>query len=276
MAAEPPLPGRHREAYHRWTDVAAHATDHNVDLWRRGSWVAAYDNVRLSAAERAQLRDHRVELSSRVLEIGPGAGRLTAQLAESAATLTAFEISPAMAEACRQRVPSADVQVRDMRDLDDIGDASLDAVVAGCNVIDVLEHEQRLAFLRQTRAKLAPGGVLLFCTHNRDHRVRRPWQPPAWRRPSVVAATLAGLPANLSHHRRMRRHETERADYALRNDEAHGFTLIHYYIGADAQRRQLETCGFRLEDCMTDDAIAVDPQGIPSVEPFLHYSARAA
>lgn len=250
-------------------------TDHNVELWRRGDWIAAYDNVRLSPAEHALFADYQDALSGRVLEIGPGTGRLTADLARTATSLTAFELSPAMAAACRRNVPAADVQVRDMRDLDGLDAGPLDAIVAGCNVIDVLEHDERLAFLTRSRELLAPGGVLLFSTHNRDHRVRRPWQPRSRRRPTEVAAMLARLPANLSHHLRARRYELECAGYALRNDEAHGFRLVHYYVAADAQRRQLEQRGLRLERCLTDAGEPVDPQGVPSTAPFLHYVARA-
>ena len=149
----------------------------NAGLWRRGSWVAAYDHERLSPAEIRLLLHDRYPLSGRVLELGPGAGRVTTYLADLATELTALELSPDMAEACRRRVPSARVEVRDMSDLDAFGDGAFDAVVASCNVIDVLDDPARRALLGQLRRVLVPGGALQFSSHNRDHDGRRPWQP---------------------------------------------------------------------------------------------------
>ena len=51
--------------------------------------------------------------------------------------------------------------------------------------------------------------------------------------------------------------EMDAGDYALRNDEAHDFTMVLYSIGAPAQQRQLAEAGFTLEVCMTDDGDAV-------------------
>jgi SAM-dependent methyltransferase len=137
----------------------------NAGLWRRGAWVRAYDHERLSPAEIRLLLHGREALAGRVLELGPGAGRVTTYLADLATELTALELSPAMAEACRRRVPSARVEVRDMRDLDDFGDGAFDAVVGSCNVLDVLDDPERRALLGRLRRVLTPRGVLQFSSH---------------------------------------------------------------------------------------------------------------
>jgi SAM-dependent methyltransferase len=248
----------------------------NAGLWRRGSWVAAYDHERLSPAEIRLLLHDRGPLSGRVLELGPGAGRVTTYLADLATELTALELSPDMAEACRRRVPSARVEVRDMSDLDAFGDGAFDAVVASCNVIDVLDDPARRALLGQLRRVLVPGGALQFSSHNRDHDGRRPWQPRDVRSPRWLAGDLLRLPASLRNHRRLAPLQRDHEDYALRNDEAHSFSMLLYNITAPAQRAQLADAGFELQLCLTDAGEVVDVDGPPSRMPYLHYSARVA
>jgi SAM-dependent methyltransferase len=248
----------------------------NAGLWRRGAWVRAYDHERLSPAEIRLLLHGREALAGRVLELGPGAGRVTTYLADLATELTALELSPAMAEACRRRVPSARVEVRDMRDLDDFGDGAFDAVVGSCNVLDVLDDPERRALLGRLRRVLTPRGVLQFSSHNLDHPGRLPWQPRNVRRPRSLAGDLVRLPASLRNHRRLGPLERHFDDYALRNDEAHSFSMLLYNITARAQRAQLADAGFALELCLTDAGDAVDVDGTPSRMPYLHYAARVA
>ncbi len=247
----------------------------NAGVWRRGDWVSVYEDRSLSPAEILLLLRFREPLSGRVLELGPGAGRVTEYLAELATELTALEISPDMAQACRRRVPSATVEVRDMQDVGTFADGSLDAVVGTCNVLDVLDDAERRALLGRLRRSLVPGGVLLFSSHNRDHRARKPWEPRDWRRPKALAGDVVRLRDGLRNHRRLQGLEREFDDYALRNDEAHSFSMILYTIGAAAQRRQLAQAGFTLELVMTDDGRVVDPGGPPDRTPYLHYVARA-
>ncbi|QEC49017.1 class I SAM-dependent methyltransferase [Baekduia soli] len=248
----------------------------NAGVWRRGDWVSVYEDRRLSPAEILLLLRHREPLSGRVLELGPGAGRVTAYLAELASELTALEISPDMAEACRRRVPSATVEVRDMQDLGGIAGGSLEAVVGTCNVIDVLDDGERRALLAELHRILVPGGVLLFSSHNRDHRARRPWEPRDWRNPKALAGDVVRLRDGVRNHRRLHRFERDSDDYTLRNDEAHSFSMILYAIGAAAQQRQLTEAGFTLELCLTDDGEPVDPGGAPDRSPYLHYAARCS
>lgn len=254
---------------------AVRPADHNAAVWRLGAWVSAYDDRRISPAEALLLLRYREPLSGRVLELGPGAGRFTEYLAELAGELTALEISPDMAEVCRRRVPSATVRVGDMEDLAAVADESLEAVVGTCNVLDVLDDPERRALLAELHRILVPGGLLLFSSHNRDGRVRRPWHLHDWRRPRSVAGDVIRFPGRLRNHRRLRPMEMDAGDYALRNDEAHDFTMVLYSIGAPAQQRQLAEAGFTLEVCMTDDGDAVTVGSETSGAPYLHYGARS-
>jgi SAM-dependent methyltransferase len=251
--------------------------DHNAAVWRRGDWVSLYDDRRISPAEALLLLRYREELSGRVLELGPGAGRFTGYLAELATELTALELSPDMAEVCRRRVPSATVKVGDMEDLSGFATASLDAVVGTCNVLGVLDDPERRAMLKELHRVLRPGGVLLFSAHNRDGHVRqRPWQLTNWRRPRSIAGDVVRFPASMRNYRRLRPLERDTGEYALRNDQAHGFTMVLYSIGAPAQERQLAEAGFALELCLTDDGDAVQVGSQTSAAPYLHYAARSS
>ena len=96
------------------------------------------------------------------------------------------------------------------------------------------------------------------------------------RSPRWLAGDLLRLPASLRNHRRLAPLQRDHEDYALRNDEAHSFSMLLYNIAAPAQRAQLADAGFELQLCLTDAGEVVDVDGPPSRMPYLHYSARAA
>jgi SAM-dependent methyltransferase len=251
------------------------AADVNDRLWREADLVREYSGRQLSPAEAHLLLRYREPLSGAVLELGPGAGRVTEYLADLATELTAFELSSRMAAVCRARVPAADVRELDLRAIAALPPASLDAVVASCNVIDVLHDADRRAALADVRRILRPGGVLLFSSHNRDAPRTRPWPPRAtWRNPRALARQLAELPQSLRNHHRLAPLEAEHDTYALRNDEAHGYAMVLYGIGAADQERQLAQAGLTLEACVTDDGRPIVPGAETRTEPFLHYAAR--
>jgi SAM-dependent methyltransferase len=250
------------------TDHAAH----NDAVWRRGAWLKAYDSDVLHPAERVLLDRYAGPLAGRVLELGPGAGRVTVHLARRASELTAWDLSPAMVQACRARVPAATTEVRDLRAVATLPDAALEAVVASCNVLDVLGDDERRDVLAHIARALAPGGVLLFSSHNRDGAHRRPW-PPTTRSARTFAGEVARMPRSLRNHHSLRHLEREADGYALRNDQAHAFSMVLYVITAPAQRTQLQQAGLTLQVCLTDAGDEVDVGGPPSTEPYLHYAA---
>jgi len=65
-------------------------------------------------------------------------------------------------------------------------------------------------------------------------------------------------------------------DYALVSDGAHGFMLVHYFITAAAQLRQLAEEGFEPVSCLDLDGRALaSGESAPEVDE-LHYVARRA
>ena len=70
--------------------------------------------------------------------------------------------------------------------------------------------------------------------------------------------------------------ERRERDYAVLVDEAHEFTLLHYYISRDAQERQLAEEGFELVECLALSGEPVGPGEARADCAELYYVARGA
>jgi len=250
-------------------------TPENTRRWRAAGAVQEFANRVLRPAEAMILLRHRADLGDRVLEIGCGAGRVTGYLLELAVAVTGIDIAADMVEHCRAVYPAGTFAEADLRDLGGFADATFEAVVAPFNVISVLGHDERGRFLDELARILVPGGLLVFSAHNRAFipHVRS----PAWvvaRDPLVMLERLRHLPRSVRNHRRLRRLERSEQGYALVNDNALDFGLLHYYIGRDEQERQLAEHGFSLIECLALDGSTVPPGEPAAGESELHYVAR--
>lgn len=251
-------------------------TPRNLDNWRERNYVAEYATRDLRPVEVLLLARHREALSGRVLELGCGAGRVTGYLQALGGQLTAIDLSERMVAHSRQAYPGLDARVGDVRDLSAFAPASFDAVVAACNLLDALDHEDRLRALRAIAALLAPGGLFITSAHNRAHipSLRRPRDVWPARNPVRLLGKLVLLPHRERNHRRMVPFERQEAEYALVNDDAHDFTMLHYYIGREAQERQLADAGLTVVEVVDREgkALAAGDDGAAFVD--LHYVAR--
>jgi SAM-dependent methyltransferase len=247
----------------------------NAQIWAEDDFVEFYSGRELRPVESLLLASHREALAGEVLELGCGAGRLTGHLIELAEAVHGVDVSPAMIAYSRRTYPRGTFSEGDLCDLSRFGEATFDAVLAPYNVLDVLDDAERHGVLEQVRSVLRPGGMLIMSSHNRDYaprigsaiRVllgspRRPLQ------------SLRNLPRRLRNRRSLRRLERSEAEYSLRNDEAHDFALLHYYISRDAQERQLAEHGFELLECRDLDGRVLSPAQRAPRCPELHYVAR--
>lgn len=247
----------------------------NDAVWRNHRFFREYANRELRPAEIVVLLRHRDALGGRVLELGCGAGRLTGYLTELSDDVLGIDISPAMLDYCRERYPDAAFAEGDLRDLRGHPDGSLDAIVGANNVLDVLDDGERRAALGGFRGALKPGGLLVFSAHNRAfaRRIRPPIQVQS-RHPRAFVRNVVCLPLRLRNRRRLAPLQLHSPAYAVLNDEAHDYALLHYYIDRDAQERQLADTGFELVECLTHEGSPVPPGDPAPDSSALHFVAR--
>lgn len=247
----------------------------NNAVWERGSFLDSYAHRTLNPVEVLMLVRYREDFSGRVLELGCGAGRITGYLVEIAAEATGLDLSERMVQECRRRYPRGTFVQGDLRDLSAFGDGSLDAVLAGNNVVDVFSDEERRAVLREIRRVLKPGALLVMSSHNRAYLPRVPG-PMQVRRgnPARLLKDVARVPRNVRRHRALAPLEQDRPEYAIVSDGSHGFTLAHYYVLPADQVRQLEQEGFTVLGCADlDGRTLTEGETAPDCSE-IHYVAR--
>jgi SAM-dependent methyltransferase len=255
----------------------------NAQLWSAGEFVKAYDNPNLLAAEAVILVRYREAMTGRVLDLGCGAGRILGYLVLLGSDAHAVDISPQMVEHCRRRFPGTDVRVGDLADLAATAEGPFDAVLMADNLIDVFDDAQRRRVLAEARGLLAPGGLLMFSSHNLDHwdnatpgrssQVKEMALAAARRSPAGWVRTAISFPTGRRNRRRLGPLQYREGDHAIVNDIAHNYALLHYYIGRVAQEQQLADIGLEVVEVLEADGRSV-PAGVAGQSPWLYYVAR--
>jgi SAM-dependent methyltransferase len=255
----------------------------NADLWRSAGPRALWANRVLRPVEVMLLVRYREGFSGRVLELGCGGGRLLGYFLALGADTSGIDISPAMVEYCRRTYPAADVRVGDLSEVGATWDKrSLDVVFPSYNVIDVLDDSERRRVLSELKELLAPDGLLVFSTHNLDavggdsrprpsrtELVREALYSP----PSRLVGAVRKLPERRRNRRRLGPLEQHHDTYAILNDVAENYGVLHYYIRRDDQERQLRELGYELIECLDLEGERVEP-GQASASSELHFVAR--
>ena len=263
--------------------------EHNARMWRSARLVSSYANAALEPAEALILARNRETLSGRVLDIGCGAGRVLAYLVLLGADAHGVDISPRMVEHCRRLFPGVDVRVGDLSQLSDTVEGPFDALLMTDSLLDVYDDRQRRLVLADLRKLLSRGGLLVFSSHNLAHWEGRTSAPPE--SGGARAARVAGLLARASagqllrraqhapriwrNRRRLGPLQYREHDHAVINDPAHEYGLLHYYIGRQAQERQLMDLGYEVIDVLELSGPSVPP-GEEGRGPALYYVATAA
>ncbi len=243
----------------------------NASLWSGKDLVKHYVNSTLKPPERAWLSTYREELSGKVLELGCGAGRFTGHAAALGGEVLATDVSELMLRETHRRYGVATARI-DLHELSAVVGATYDAVVLTANLLDILGDDDRNVALDQLCDLLAPQGVLLFSSHNLDaaHLI------PADLRlrglgPLALLRRVVALPVSTRNRRRLRPLEQTGPHFAVLNDMAHHWSVLHYYIGQQAQQQQLADHGLVLDSCLALDGLP-SSSSVTSTE--LHYAAR--
>ncbi len=101
----------------------------------------------------------------RVLDVGCGAGEITAELARAGFDVVGVDVAEEPLRRARRREPRLDVRLLDVDGEWPLADASFDAVWAGETIEHVLDTA---AWLSQVRRVLRSGGALLLSTPAHD------------------------------------------------------------------------------------------------------------
>jgi SAM-dependent methyltransferase len=163
---------------------------------------------------------------------------------------------------CRRSWPDVDVRVADARDLGQFDSGQFGFVLFSFNGIDAMDHADRPRVLAELHRVLAPGGLLVFSTHNKNGPTfgATPWRragppegdsAPALHRVLRAAAQMvlnpAYYPRSIRNWNRLRRNATGGPDWAVGPVEAHDFDLLLHFTTLSGQIGELDRVGFDAE-----------------------------
>ncbi len=262
----------------------------NNSVWRGHDNLADYAHRVLRPVEIVVLMRYQRALAGRVLEAGCGAGRVLGYLVALGGEVHGIDVSSTMVDYTASRYPEADVRLGDLAALRESVTGRFDAVIVPDNTLDIFDDTHRRHVLGDVRELLAPGGVLIFSSHNLDHADGKPeatGPAPAGGRTAAALAIAAGvsperavralirLPKRVRNRRALLPLQLRAGDHAILNDREGDYGVLHYYIGRDAQESQLSSLGFELVECLDVEGRPV-ASGAIGYGPWLHYVARAA
>jgi ubiquinone/menaquinone biosynthesis C-methylase UbiE len=240
------------------------------------SLVSEYFVNTLRPAEVMIVVKYRDEIvGRRVLDIGCGAGRLIRYLARWTPHTTGIDFSAPMIEHSRRTFPKVAFALCDARDLSQFPNATFDVLFFTFNGIDTLGHPDRLRALTGMQRILSPNGLLIFSSHNRRFRNAR--SAPRLRfsfNPATLAMNAYHFALSTANRRIRKPMDREEAEYAVINDLAHDYSMLHYYIDRERQSAQLAGVRFSHLETYGEDGELLKPGDDDSASAELYYVAR--
>src|SRR4051794_1188691 len=221
----------------------------------------------------------------RILDLGVGAGRTTPYLLDISENYIGIDFSPAMIATSQAKYPTISFAVGDARDLSRFPIASFDFVLFSHNGIDCLDHVGRLRALAEIRRVLAPSGVFIFSSRNRNSKVRKPWDVHRLKqkfhsltRLHLLLIMLRFYTAGIYHYLEHWSQEEHTEEYVIGTDDIFNYDMLLYSISIDAQLAQLRQVGFgEMEVIGLNDPRVLRPDEYAGCNvPWLHYVCRSA
>ncbi len=223
-----------------------------------GTW-----SDRLTRAEQAALNAIADEVrDKRLLDLGVGAGRTVRAMREISRDYIGIDYVDKMVAECRRHFPGVRFEQADARDLSIFGDSTFSLIAFFCNGISMVDHEGRIAILKEAYRLLAPGGALIFSTFNQDTRYNAFFKFPSLqfaknplRQVVRIMRFICHTGIRMFNRARFIRFEQKQPSYSILNTAFHNYATLNYYISLESQFAQLESVGFQ------KGTIAFDPSG---------------
>jgi SAM-dependent methyltransferase len=136
-----------------------------IEAMSRESVVQAYAKWKTITKAESTCIDVAFRPNARVLDLGSGAGRFAALLAERSGSYLGVDASPQMIAAARRRCPGQSFIISDIVEFS-AEEASYDLVLLMGNVLDYLNPvERRASVLASCANWLSPGGRIVGSSH---------------------------------------------------------------------------------------------------------------
>jgi len=235
--------------------------------------VDSYNRYDLTRTEATVLLKYQPFFADKdVLDIGIGAGRTTVYLAPLAKSYVGVDFSRPLIDFVNSTMPRVRAELGDMRDLSAFDSGTFDFVMGSFNVIDYVIHEDRIKTLSEVNRVLRPGGLFVFSSHNRSYeQAGRGPKLEFSKDPARQLRMVFRWSRRLANHTRVKKYRVFNGDYAILNDVACDFSLLHYHIDQSAQRRQLEQNNFTVLEVYDIVANSLDPAAVDTKSPYLMY-----
>lgn len=212
-----------------------------------------------------------------IFDIGIGTGRTTPFLRELSQDYLGCDYSEKMTRYCERLYPGVRFDTVDARDMKGYRDGQFAFVIFSFNGIDSVPPDDRLAILKECHRVLRPGGLFAFSSHNIEKPVHGAFHLSNIEftlHPIRLARELQKYFTGWFHHLRNRKREIFTDEYTVRNDNAHNYTLMHYYISKANQVRQLQRFGFEDVRIIDRKGAWTDAATPDATSSWIYYLAR--